>query len=355
MMELEFHQIETRYEGLRIRDAARQARLTASMAEHGQLSEVLVVEGEGGFYVLLDGYRRVEALRRLGKDTVRAMVLSMGEREALTYLYRLEGGGRRSALEDGWMIRELCERHGVSQEQLAVQLQRSASWVSRRLALVHVLPEKTQELVRRGKICAYAAGKYLVPLARANPEHCERLVEGIKDRHLGVRQIAVLYEAWRESGKRRREKIVERPALFLRASEETARRDPGDPSLERTIEALGGFCRALRRRIGQTMRTQGRDGFDERARKAWRDTLMDMRALSLAAGEALDAGQGDERGDPAPGAGGTRYQAHRQGPQGIAPGGPRGAAKWKQPGAADQAGAEGAAASGRDPAAFHAL
>ena len=41
------------------------------------------------------------------------------------------------------------------------------SWVSRRLALVHELPEAIQERVRRGEVGAHGAAKYLVPLARA--------------------------------------------------------------------------------------------------------------------------------------------------------------------------------------------
>ena len=35
-MELEFHQLEQKYAGLRIADAGRTARLVASLCEHGQ-------------------------------------------------------------------------------------------------------------------------------------------------------------------------------------------------------------------------------------------------------------------------------------------------------------------------------
>lgn len=43
MVEIEFHQLTLRYEALRIVDPARQARLTASIAEGGQRTPVLVV------------------------------------------------------------------------------------------------------------------------------------------------------------------------------------------------------------------------------------------------------------------------------------------------------------------------
>ena len=68
-MELEFHQMAMRYEGLRVSMPGFQARLMASLAEEGQLNPVLVVEreDEGGGYVLIDGYG-VASLRGWGAD-----------------------------------------------------------------------------------------------------------------------------------------------------------------------------------------------------------------------------------------------------------------------------------------------
>ena len=42
-MELEFHQLEKKYTGLRIADAQRTARLVASLCAYGQQQPVLVV------------------------------------------------------------------------------------------------------------------------------------------------------------------------------------------------------------------------------------------------------------------------------------------------------------------------
>src|SRR3970040_1101056 len=101
-MDLEFHQLDLRYRDLRVSDPVREGRLLSSLAQSGQHVPALVVEGGDGRYVLIDGYRRVELLRRLGRDTVYAMVLSMDEPSALLFAYRLERFGRRSALVEGW-------------------------------------------------------------------------------------------------------------------------------------------------------------------------------------------------------------------------------------------------------------
>jgi len=54
------------------------------------------------------------------------------------------------------------------------------SWVSRRLALVELLPEAIQQQVREGTLGAQLAMKYLVPVARVNVDHCERMAAFVK-------------------------------------------------------------------------------------------------------------------------------------------------------------------------------
>ncbi len=83
-MELEFHQLELRYERLKVVRPEQERRLLASLAEVGQQVPIVVVKeaGEGPF-VVIDGYKRVRALRRLGRDTVGASCWPGEEAEAL--------------------------------------------------------------------------------------------------------------------------------------------------------------------------------------------------------------------------------------------------------------------------------
>ena len=76
------------YAHLRIRDAGTEARLSASMAEIGQRTPVIVVHDAEGHPVLIDGYRRVRVLVRLGQDTVTAIALGLSEADALVYCHR---------------------------------------------------------------------------------------------------------------------------------------------------------------------------------------------------------------------------------------------------------------------------
>lgn len=234
VMQIEWHQIELKYERLRIVDARFQARLMASLVTDGQQRPVLVVEScqrsSEQRYVLIDGYVRVSALRRLGHDTVDATVLATGEVDALLFAHRLDGQRSRSMLEQAWLLGELVEGHARTQAMLARELGRTKSWVSRRLALVRVLPDQVQEAVRLGRIPAHGAMKYLVPLARANTAGAIQLVERLGKEPVTVRQLERLYGAWRAGDHEQRQRILSEPRLFLKTIEELERHpDEGLP------------------------------------------------------------------------------------------------------------------------------
>jgi len=237
-VEVELRLLDGAYAHLRIHEPPAVARLVASLANEGQPSPVLVVRREAGRYALIDGYDQVEALVRLGRDTVMVLVLGLSEPEALSYCYRMQGRARRSALEEGWLVAELVEQ-GQTLGQLGVVLGRSVSWVSRRLGLARGLPDKAAEAVRRGTVPAHGAMKSLLPLARANKAHCERLCERLGQTRVSSRQLEALYAAWRAGEASLRERIIESPMLFLKAKEAVTAVQPAGMAgeLVRELEA----------------------------------------------------------------------------------------------------------------------
>jgi len=62
---------------------------------------------------------------------------------------------------------ELEHRFGYSLDEPARQFDRSPGWVSRRLAIVALLPDSVQPQIRSGKIAPRVAMKHLVIIARA--------------------------------------------------------------------------------------------------------------------------------------------------------------------------------------------
>ena len=253
-MELEFHQLEPRYERLRIVRPEPERRLLASLAEAGQQVPIVVVKAAGeGSFVVLDGYKRVRALRRLGRDTVLASCWPEPEAEALILVHRMQTAEPESALEESWLLDELHTRFGFSLPDLARRFGRSLSWVSRRLALVHELPEGIQERVRRGQIGAHGAAKYLVPLARANEQDCLDLVEALGSTRLSSRDWGILATAYQTGNWVTRQRLLEAPRLFLKSHKEAQAAPPLKPGPSDTLltdlEILSSTARRADRRL----------------------------------------------------------------------------------------------------------
>src|SRR3954467_15490265 len=116
-MELEWHQLDLRYEGLRRRHPAHERHLLASVAELGQQTPIIVINPASPF-VVIDGYKRVRALKRLGRDTVRSMQWSVSELEALL-LERSLRQGSEDTLDQAWLLIGLQQRFGLSVDELA--------------------------------------------------------------------------------------------------------------------------------------------------------------------------------------------------------------------------------------------
>ena len=244
-VDLEFHQLDCRYEALRVRQPERERRLLASLADHGQQMPIVVVHGACA-YVVVDGHKRLRCLKRLHRDSVAGVVWEMSEPDALIFRQMVHSEGGASALEQGWLLRALHEGHEVRLPDLARRFDRSVSWISRRLALVRELPEAIQERVREGRIVPHAAMKYLVPLARANEEDCLRLVEAVKEVKLSTRQMGQLYQIYMSGNDKARELVVAEPLLVLRV-EQQAQKDSTEVSngeaLISDLHALGALAR----------------------------------------------------------------------------------------------------------------
>jgi ParB family chromosome partitioning protein len=253
-VELEFHQLALSYERLKVVRPEPERRLLASLAEVGQQVPILVVkQAADEQFVVIDGYKRVRALRRLGRDTVAAGCWPGEEAEALITTRLMQTAEPETALEQSWLLAELHERFGLSLEELARRFSHSVSWVSRRLALVHELPDSIQERVRQGEMGAHGAAKYLVPLARANREVCLELVEGIGATRLSSRDLGILYTSYQSGNWVTRRRLLEAPLVFLRSYKEATAPPSVEPSpsdsLLTDLEILSAAARRACRRL----------------------------------------------------------------------------------------------------------
>ena len=132
--------------------------------------------------------QRIAALEQLGRDTVEAVAWPMSEAAAVLLDRSLRLSEQETALEVGWLLAELEQRFGYGLDELARQFDRSVSWVSRRLALVELLPETIQQQVREGKVLAQVAMKFLAPVAHQSLQDCQRMAAIFAQHYCDTRQ-----------------------------------------------------------------------------------------------------------------------------------------------------------------------
>jgi ParB family transcriptional regulator, chromosome partitioning protein len=252
-MRLEFHQLERRGEHLRSQHPEQQKRLLASLASSGQQTPIVVVplENEPNRYVVIDGHKRMAALQQLQRDTIEAVVWPMTEAEALVLNRSSHWSKRESALEEGWLLADLQQRFGHNLAQLAHQFDRSVGWISRRLALVEVLPQSVQQQVRSGEISAQVATKYLLPVAHSSLQDCRQMAAAFARGKFTARQAVQLYTAWRQASPQIRQRILQQPQLFLKAQGKTEVQ-PADHSIQQVrgdLEKIEVLARRANQRL----------------------------------------------------------------------------------------------------------
>lgn len=118
------------------------------MAEIGQQLPIVVVVSEASRFIVIAGYKRVRALKRLARDTLRATVWEIPELEALLLERRMRCASE-DAFDQAWLLAELRARFGLSLEELVRRFERDKNWVSRRLALIQGSLQETDRYVRR--------------------------------------------------------------------------------------------------------------------------------------------------------------------------------------------------------------
>ena len=359
-MDLEFHQLDLRYEGLRVRRPEQERRLLGSLAQRGQQVPIVVVAAsEAGRFVVIDGYKRVRALRRLCGDTVSATVWAMSEVEALVLDRSLRQAEAETALEQGWLLAELQRGFGLDLESLALRFDRSTSWVSRRLGLVEHLPPAIQELVRKGEIGAHAAMKHLLPMARANRDACETLSCAIARHKLSTKQVGELWAAWRDGPRGLRERVLADPLLFLKTRQELESKPPPQASpreeLLRDLDLVGAIARRALRRFTQLARTlapEQREELTRAAEQALSDTTRLHKRMANETEERTNAEPKSAHGDPGAARQEGRRPPYRADAADLASGGAEGTQEPVQRTAQDGARGAGRAVPPADPGAL---
>ena len=232
-------------------------RLARSIEQSGQLVACIAVAEQGSErLVLVDGYRRILALRRLGRDTACVESWACDLAQALLTVLARAHGRAFAALEEALLLRELVHHQGLSQHEVARRSGRDVSWVSRRLQLVCALPDVLLAALRKGDLSTWAATRVLAPLARANPEHAAQLLRALAASALSTRELQCWFQHYQRTPSAARAHMVEHPRLFIEAVQvrdeqraDTRLREGPEGQCAAEVRQLLALIKRLRQRL----------------------------------------------------------------------------------------------------------
>ena len=192
--EVELASLDLRYESFRLKQAALEERLLASIAQRGieePLEGVQVQESN----VLLNGFKRYRCARKLRLATVPYSSLGPDEVVGILSLLRTSNSRSLSILEQAAFIDELKQARQLSVAEIAAELTRSKACVSVRVGLIAEMSGPVRRQLFAGAFPVYSYLYTLRQLMRLNGvrvEQVEEFVAAVSGKGLSVREVEQL-------------------------------------------------------------------------------------------------------------------------------------------------------------------
>jgi hypothetical protein len=176
------------------------------------------------------------------------------------------------------------------------------SWVTRHLGIIDCLSDEILGLVCKGHISTWAAARILAPMARAIPDHAHILAGQLAKNPISTRDLAEFYRHYQRSNHKKRERMIQNPALFIKAlhakqEEDQAEVLKGGPEGKclKDLQIVRHILSGLRRQIPVVI-YPGQDNLDRRVlltafeetRKGFMGLEQDIRRLHDLSGNETD-------------------------------------------------------------------
>lgn len=166
----------------------RLKRLAESIKDRGILQPILVRTTNDNRFEIIAGERRWRAAKDAGLKTVPIYVYDCTDRDALE-LGLIENLQRDdlNPVEEGESLKRLMEEFNKTQDEVALAIRKSRSYVANLIRLGN-LPEKIKELLRERKLSAGHARALLT----VDESQLNRVVQEILESRLSVRETEEL-------------------------------------------------------------------------------------------------------------------------------------------------------------------
>ena len=256
---LRLEQLSLDFARLRLARPELIKSMEQSLAKFGQLSPLIVRQGKTSFEII-DGFKRYHAATALGWASLEANLFQVSRRAATAMILTYNRDNHAlTDYEEALVLLALKQDHQLSQDEIAALVGYSASWVSRRLALVEKLEPAVTDELKLGVISTTQA-REIVQLPRGNQLE---LTKTIVEHDLNSRQTAVIIEEFLKTQDREQQRyILEHPMEVLERDQSTtdsfydARLSSAGNRLLRTLKIT---CRQMNRLVDEVDRIAAND------------------------------------------------------------------------------------------------
>jgi len=236
--DVELSSLDLRYEDHRMKNAALEERLLASIAQRG-IEEPLEGVQLQDASILLNGFKRYRCARKLQVRSVPYASLGDDEVAGIMSLLRISNNRALSILEQAAFIDELSTTGRLTVAEIAKELSRSKSWVSMRLGLISEMSATIRAKLFSGALPVYSYMYTLRPFMRMNGvsgEEVEQFVMAVGDKDLSVRDIEQLAHGYFRGPDSFRQEILKgNLALPLKRLREMPQNPDGCSEFERVM------------------------------------------------------------------------------------------------------------------------
>ncbi|GAB2717165.1 nucleoid occlusion protein [Paenibacillus thermoaerophilus] len=186
--------IPSPYQPRTVFDDERIDELCQTIKTHGVIQPI-VVRVRNQQYELIAGERRLRAVKKLGLETIPAIIREFNDSQAasIALIENLQREGLTS-IEEAVAYQQLMEMHNLTQESLAQRLGKSQSTIANKIRLLQ-LPDKVKQALMDRKVTERHARALL---AIDSAEIQEKVLDEIIAKELSVKQTESRIELYKQ-------------------------------------------------------------------------------------------------------------------------------------------------------------
>jgi ParB/RepB/Spo0J family partition protein len=206
---VEIDELDTRYERYRLASPGAEKILLCSIRSYG-IRDPLQGVDIGNRRVLLDGFKRYRCAKSLHIHSIPYRAIGSDEAMGILTLIRNSNAQSLTIIEQARLINELRDVYKINSAEIAAQLERSTSWVSMRVGLLHEMSETVVDKILKGEFPTYSYMYTLRQFIRMNcvsRNDIDEFVKAVSGKHLSIRDIEILARGYFKGGEMIRQQI----------------------------------------------------------------------------------------------------------------------------------------------------